>query len=205
MNETKLKYMKKTLSILILTLCITAGAFAQTSFGIKGGVQSNLLTLGDGDSKAAYLGTGAHLGFVADLSVSENFSVQPNLLFQMKSVKPNDDFSIKLYTVDLPINLLYKTNGFFVGGGPNLSFGLSAKSDDGTDEEDLYEDPDGADEAPLKRFEIGANLLMGYKFANGLTLSGHYTPGLSNILNNPSDDEKYNTRQFGISIGYMFK
>ncbi|RYY71420.1 MAG: PorT family protein [Chitinophagaceae bacterium] len=197
--------MKKSISILLLFFCITA-ANAQTSFGIKAGVQSNALRISDGDSKVAYLGTGAHLGFVADLSVSENFSVQPNLLFQMKSVKPSDDISLSLYTVDLPINFLYKSGGFFAGAGPNLSFGLSAKSkSDGDEDEDLYEDPEGDEEATLKRFEVGANVLMGYKFTNGLTLSAHYTPGLSNIVNNPSGDEKYNTRVFGLSLGYMFK
>ena len=204
--QTKLENMKKILSVLVLASFVTMLQAQTTSFGIKGGVQHNILRVTDGDTRAGLMGTGAHLGLVADLSFNENFSIQPNLLFQMKSVKPNDDATISLYTVDLPINFLYKTGGFFAGAGPNFSFGLSAKSkEDGEDDQDLYEDPDGDEEAPLKRLEMGANVLMGYRFANGVTLSGHYTPGLSNLLNNDPGDQKYNTRVFGFSIGYMFK
>lgn len=205
--QTKLTKMKKTLSLLLLIACFgVTQAQKKVGLGIKAGVQHNILRVTDGDTRAGIMGTGAHLGLVADMSVNENFSIQPNLLFQMKNVRQSDDASIALYTVDLPINFLYKTNGFFIGAGPNFSFGLSAKSkNDGSDDVDLYEDPDGDEDAPLKRFEAGANVLMGYRFGNGLTLSGNYTAGLSNLLNNDPGDQKYNTRVFGFSIGYMFK
>ncbi len=196
--------MKKTLSLILLTLTATV-IQAQTSFGIKGGIQQNILRISEGDSRAGFLGTGAHLGFIADHSVNENFSIQPNLLFQMKTVKPNDDGSLSLYTVDLPVNFLYKSGGFFVGAGPNFSLGLSAKSKfDGEESEDLYEDPDGPEEALLKRFEVGANILMGYRFTSGFTISGHYTPGLSSITTDESENGKINTRVFGLSLGFMF-
>lgn len=198
--------MKKTLSVLLLVAAITSAHAQTTSFGIKAGVQHNILRVTDGNTRAGLMGTGAHVGFITDLSFNENFSIQPNLLFNMKSVKQSDDGSISLYTVDLPVNFLYKTGGFFVGAGPNFSFGISAKSkQDGQEDQDLYEDPDGDAEAPLKRFEMGANVLMGYRFANNLTLSANYTPGFSNLLNNDPGDNKYNTRVFGFSIGYMFK
>lgn len=198
--------MKKTLSLLMLIAVVYTAGAQKTSFGIKGGVNHNILRVTDGNTKAAIMGVGAHVGLVTDFSFSDKFSIQPNLLFQMKTVRPNDDASISLYTVDLPVNFLYKNGGFFAGAGPNFSLGLSAKSkQDGQEDEDLYDDPDGPDDAPLRRFEMGANFLMGYRFANGLTLSGHYTPGISNLLDNDPGDNKYNTRVFGFSIGYMFK
>ncbi|RYD76951.1 MAG: PorT family protein [Sphingobacteriales bacterium] len=197
--------MKKTFSFLVL---MTTVLFlnAQVNFGIKGGVNHNILRAKSPSSKLAVMGTGAHLGLVMDYSVNEKFSIQPNLLFQMKTVRQNDDASFSLYAVEIPVNFLYKTGGFFAGAGPNFSYGISAKSkEDGEDDEDLYEDPDGPGDALLKRFEIGANFLMGYKFNSGFTLSAHYTPGISNILNDAPDDNIYNTRVFGLSIGYMFK
>ena len=57
----------------------------------------------------------------------------------------------------------------------------------------------------LKRFEIGANLTMGYQFKNNILISTNYTQGVGNISNiEESEFGKIRTRQIGISIGYMF-
>lgn len=198
--------MKKTLSLLMLIAVVSVVHAQSPTFGIKGGVNHNILRAKSPGAKLGIMGTGAHLGLVTDFSFSDNFSIQPNLLFQMKTVRQNDDESISMYAVEIPINFLYKTGGFFAGAGPNFSYGISAKAkEDGQDDEDFYEDPDGPADAFLKRFEIGANVLMGYRFTSGLTLSAHYTPGISNLLNDAPDKTFYNTRVFGLSIGYMFK
>lgn len=110
-----------------------------------------------------------------------------------------------MMAIDLPVNFLYRNNGFFAGLGPNFSYGLSAKQKNG-DADDLYKKyphEDGGESAVFKRFELGANLTMGYQFSNGLLISTQYSHGLSNIAGREASSQKYSTRILGLSVGYM--
>jgi len=116
-----------------------------------------------------------------------------------------------MLAIDLPVNFLYKTGGFFLGLGPNFSYGISAKanlSEEG--DEDWYKKQPvgegGEEKSMLKRFEIGANLTMGYQFKNNFLISTNYTQGINNISGYGMDEGgegKMHTRQVGISIGYI--
>jgi hypothetical protein len=199
----------KKIAILAMAVIATATSYAQvtTTFGIKAGVQNNLLvareTGGGSDERIAYTGLGFHIGGIADLKFSEHFSVQPQLLFASKGIKVSDETRIDLLNIDIPINLLYRNNGFFIGAGPSFSYGISGKiKEDGSDDEDVYEEVGG--ESFFKRFDFGVNTTLGYEFPGGLLLSANYTAGLSNLSNMDGTDGEYNHRAFGFSIGYLF-
>jgi hypothetical protein len=200
--------MKKIFILSVSLVTLSAVASAQTKFGIKAGIQSTSLNVKlEGDDEDANVNgssTGFVIGGVADIKFSENWSFQPQLLFAMKNGSILTESKTNIFTIDVPLNILYRQNGFFVGVGPNLSYGLSAKGKPygGGDEQDLYEE-EGGDDAVLKRFEFGVNGLMGYEFAGGFTLSVNFTPGLSNSLNE-SEEAKVNNRMFGLNFGYMF-
>ena len=203
--------------ILVLTSAlIITGAIAQaqkTTFGIKAGITSSSLNLSakETDTKIHVDGSkvGAIAGGVADISFSDNFSVQPNLLFVYKpgSLLFLGEGDVTTISVDVPINLLYHSNGFFIGAGPNFSYGISSKYkpyDDSDPTVDMYK-KDGDTEAPFKRFEFGVNGTMGYQFASGLTLATHFTRNFSNLSSQDlGSDAKFTTKQVGLSIGYMF-
>ena len=89
---------------------------------------------------------GARVGLVADFGISDNFSIQPGLLFVMKGVRYEQSFDIgdnnngaefeaqqklNLNYIQLPINFQYKTRedgtGFFVGAGPYFGYAISGK------------------------------------------------------------------------------
>ena len=204
--------MKKLLSVVVVFFLMSVIVKAQgITWGVKLGPQSNFLSIKqktNGEwTRALFSGIGMQAGGVADIGITNHFSIQPNLLFTMKGVNPSSESEITLYTIDLPVNFLYKNNGFFAGFGPNLSYGLSAKQEtDGAPDDDLYESNGPGDPAEFNRFEFGVNTLIGYQFKCGLTLNAHYTPGYSN-LNNDDDnatETRYNTRVFGFSVGYMF-
>lgn len=203
----------KKLITLTAALAITGTAlFAQkTSFGIIGGVQSNSVQLrADEDIAIDAPGTGFIIGGVVDLKLSNNFSIRPNLLLSYKSGKMYG-FAQGKYnamSIDVPINAVYHYNGFFIGAGPNISYGLSNKIkpfDDDDEDMDLYEEADGED-AVLKRFEIGVNAVMGYQFPNGFGIQTNFTRGLNNLINleDNEGDVKWNYRQFGLSFTYLF-
>lgn len=118
----------------------------------------------------------------------------------------NSELKIQTMAIDLPVNFLYKNNGFYAGLGPNFSYGLSSKTSGGDEDQDLYEkhpDEDEGDASFLKRFELGANLTMGYQFGNGLLISANYVQGLSNIAGSETGYNKYSTRLLGLSVGYI--
>lgn len=197
-----------------LALSCAAVKAQKASFGIKAGVQQNSLIAknesGDEWSRMTITGAGFHVGGLADLSLTKNISVQPAVLFNSKGTVISSDTKIKMYSIDVPVNFLYKTGGFFLGLGPNLSYGLSAKmTQEGEDDQDWYKkQPVGEgdeEKSMLKRFEVGANVTMGYQFKNNVLISTNYTQGLSNLAGYSEGElGKVRTRQVGISVGYIF-
>lgn len=201
--------MKKVITA-ALAVCLISNVSAQKfTYGIKGGINTNQLAISVEDreenetTKISAGKIGFQVGGVAELSLSDNFAIQPNLLFALKGGKfPASPYNINVYSIELPINLLYKTNGFFAGAGPNLGYGISGKVKVNNRTYDLF-DKDDAGEIPLKRFEVGANMIMGYQFPSGLNISSHYTVGLTNSYNGDEEsDNKVRHNVLGFSVGY---
>ena len=139
------------------------------------------------------------------------------------------DFSVnlkvepKLTYVELPLNFVYHANtaeeGFFVGLGPSISYGIGGKvkydfnlsgfsssgeSDvkfDGEKNEDQSSD-DVPEQVHFKAFELGANVLAGYRLSSGLFIQANYNHGFSNI--SPDEGTKVRNSYFGLGIGYFF-
>jgi hypothetical protein len=201
--------MKKLISIIIAVLFFTTILPAQKiKYGIKAGVTNNFLTFNNDDgSRSITHKAGFYAGAVANFQLSKHFALQPNLLFAMKGGKPLV-YKINMFYIDVPVNLLYTHNGFFIGAGPNFSYGVSGtiKWQNGQ-KFDIF-NQDEAMNYTLKRFEIGANCLMGYTFSNGIVLSGSFTPGLSNIYKGEAGDPQFDfvthNKSFGLALGYMF-
>lgn len=199
--------MKKQIILLTVVTLFSAATWAQeVTFGIKAGVQQSALAISDDEgTNASVTGIGLIAGGEADIMFSDNFSVRPNLLFSFKNTDGLGGGDVSMLAIEVPVNLLYRTEGFFVGLGPNFSYGLSAKSKPETgDDVDLYEEDPVSGNAALKRFEVGVNGLMGYHFPGGFTLSANYTTGLSDISGEDGGDTKINTRMVGLSVGYTF-
>jgi len=206
--------MKKTIIVMSALIfgCATVKA-QKVSFGVKAGVQQNTFTMryesDDEWQRNNITGAGFHVGGLADISLANHISVQPAVLFNSKSTVYSSEGKIKMNAIDVPINFLYKTSGFFVGLGPNLSYGISAKTKMGDETQNWYEKyPVGEgdeEKSMLKRFEIGANLTMGYQFKNNILVSTSYTQGVGNISGvTEGEFGKIRTRQIGLSIGYFF-
>lgn len=205
---------KQVITALFLSAVLTVQA-QSTRFGIKAGPNGNtfyLKTEGTGsDSRFSLTKPGFHVGGIADISFSSNFSIQPQLLLVNKGGKieqSGSETEFDFLTIDLPINFVYNHNGFFIGAGPNFSYGISAKGNaTGSPEVDLYEDDALGPDSRFKRFEIGANVMMGYRFPSGFMLGSNWTPGLSDIFEEASGGTgtgKANNSFFGFSIGYVF-
>jgi Outer membrane protein beta-barrel domain len=199
-------------------------ALAQSiNFGIKaGGNLSTLTESGDPYVTNNKNLTGFHAGVIADIEF-QRFSIQPGLFFIAKGATYpgkvvdnmghviNENLTIKLNYLQLPVNLLYKLHAApgvkaYFGAGPYLGYGLSASA--------VYPDLNGPigtysyrnisfGSAGYKNPDYGINFIAGLELKKRITIDLNYSLGLGNILR--SSDFEMKNRSLGLSVGYFFR
>lgn len=200
--------MKKFLLTAVLGMFALAG-FSQVKWDAKVGMSmTNLTGDMDGDMKIGY-----NVGVGMDYAFSEDWSLLSGLNFTGKGAK-DEGVKVKMNYVELPILAAYKfalgeNMKFVVNAGPYLAVGLGGKMTvDGEDggSVKLFSKEDGAEEALMKRFDLGI------QYGIGLEVGEHYLVNLTgqNGFINPLNDkvwgEELSTKNmaFSISVGYRF-
>src|SRR5687768_4209669 len=105
------------------------GASAQVQFGVKAG--ANLATLTGDDVEDVKSKIGFNAGVFAEIPVSEQFSVKPELVYSLQGAKSDGDgdAKINLSYINLPILAKYNiSEGFFAEAGPQIGFLTTAKA-----------------------------------------------------------------------------
>jgi hypothetical protein len=173
-------------------LAATAGiAHAQSpSFGIKAGASltniTGSYTTGGADFKNKF---GFHGGFVANLPISDIFSIQPELLYSMKGYKytGTDPYSAVTYTfkqtlhyIDVPVLARINAGGLFFEAGPQVGYLVAANSsiDDGRVPTRSYSGRDN-----LRKVDFGYAAGLGYQLPNGPGIGLRYNGGFKNVMN----------------------
>lgn len=184
--------------ILLTAFAVAAFGVAQAqeemSFGAKAGL--NIANLG-GDAETDGSLMGFHVGGVAEFPISENFSVQPEVLYSMQGAKYEflgEEADLKLSYINVPILAKYYImEGLSLEVGPQVGFLMSAKAED-EDVKDGY-----------KSIDFGLNGGVGYKTEMGLFFQARYYAGLSSI-NEEVDgmDYKETNNVISFSVGYKF-
>lgn len=138
--------MKNVVKVLVVVMfaAFAMQAQAQVKFGVKAGVNLNNIAQNFDDSdlemetkmRLAY-----HVGVVADLGISEMFSIQPGVLFSSKGYSvdleehlnlPNDAEvegynRISLNYVEIPVNAVIRISGLEIFAGPYVGIGIGGK------------------------------------------------------------------------------
>ena len=204
--------MLRTIICLAITTMFAAGLNAQTTFGIRAGLNFHNLNGRDSDDDK-YMGklrTAFHAGANVEFPVAEDFYLQPGILFSLKGAKENGaelPVNINISYIEIPVNFIYKpdlgTGRMLLGFGPYAAFGVDAKYKLGGMSEDIEF---GSDPGQLRRMDAGANLLVGYELANNFSFQLNAQLGLVNLENRgPGDsNSKLNNTGFGLSFGYRF-
>ncbi len=209
--------MKKLVVVLIIILCFIATASAQVRFGVKaGGNLSFLYTSGSnqGINADQYNGRfGYHFGGMLECSLSEMFSIQPELMYlnHGANLKKENSFGMKdgqitLNTLQLPINLKAKFNlgqsdsKLFVYGGPYVGYNMygkvAGKIDGVKVDNKLY-----TKDSNMKRFDYGFGIGVGIEMKKFvLTLGNQY--GANDISG--SEKGKMRAGHVSLSAGYFF-
>lgn len=184
---------------------------SKVKFGVKAGVNIASMTFKEGGiSISPESLTSFHFGGLVDYSISEKLSLQPALMLSGKGFKLETapiEASSNLMYLEIPVNVVYKLGGVYIGAGPYAAFGLSGKykyedasDSDNNDEADIKFGSN--DDSDFKRTDFGINLLAGYQLKNGVNFGVGYGLGLSNI--SPEDDVTAKNKVFSVSVGFSF-
>ncbi len=220
--------MKKVILSAAIVFAVV-GANAQNKIGIQAGTTFSTYNeeFPNNIERKSDSKFGFTIGAVADIDFGNSVSFRPELNFIQKggeqkySPTANSNFQeeLTLNYIQFSPNFIYNFSGttgkFFIGVGPELSFGLGGKSKSefvttgtvtttSTSETDVKFDSkkNTGGVRHLKTVDYGANALIGYKFNNGLMLSTGYTAGLNNLSN--EDNTSFKTGGFNVKIGYLF-
>lgn len=184
----------------MISLTVCSLHAQNVTFGAKAGV--NFATLNGDDAEDADGRTSFHIGATAEFSLSDTFSIQPELLYsgQGFTTKESDtDITGKMDYINLPIMAkFYVAEGLSLEVGPQIGFLLSAKAEgesDGTSASVDFKDE-------TKSVDFGANFGVGYKLDSGTNLGFRYNLGLTSVAEEDSDDLKNSVLQ--LSVGYNF-
>lgn len=191
--------MKKALLALMVLLGVGTVAHAQEPprFGLVGGLQSSSLR-----STVSTNGLfGVHIGGMAELSLTDNIVIRPQLLYSLKGGS-EDGLTVRLSYLELPVHAVYKTevgSGKLFGGlGPYLGFMVSGRVSDGVDSEALTIGDD------IKGFDAGLSLMGGYELTEQkLSVNLFYNTGFANLNPGSSSTTKTTNGTFGLSVAYF--
>lgn len=197
--------MKKV--FLSLGFCLTvAAAVAQSTptarrsgstFYFGGGPTFSRFT-GDGadDNTSVLVGAQVALGMVWQLS--NNFSIVPELNASMQGTKAKvvSDYTVRLWYLNLPVQLRYAfaNSGFFVETGPQIGLLLDAKriqNDQKTDADDA-----------VKETSINWNFGLGYNINKNIAINARIAPGLNDIAESPVVDQKQLTSSLRVLFSF---
>ncbi len=198
--------MKKTLCATVLLAVAATAAQAQSpSFGIKAGASlTNFADRGSFKNKLGFNG-----GFVANLPVSDVFSIQPELLYSMKGYKfsADDGFGTQvdgrktLHYIDVPVLARINAGGLFFEAGPQFGYLVAAKfAQDGS-----ANFPAGGYSVrrDYKALDFGYAAGLGYQLPAGPGIGLRYNGGIRKI-NESSGGQSVRNSAFQLYLTYMF-
>lgn len=203
--------MKKTIITLIAGVLIHAAYAQKTRLGFTGGSTfSNYQEKTDGQDDNGKSKIGMTAGLIANFPAGKNFMIQSGAHWVQKGTRDeegSDKISLTVNTIEVPVNFLYNSSGFFIGAGPSISFAVSGKwkLKYGGQVTTVKAKFGNSDDDHMKGFDFGANAVAGYQFPEGFLIMANFNQGLSNLIPGDADNSKLKSHYFGIRLGYVLK
>lgn len=199
--------MKKLL--LSLSTVIGTISFAQSADGAKFGIKAggNLSSFTGGDSKSKI---GFYAGAFVNVTLSEAFSIQPEVVYSQQGAKAKDNYDMGTYVVknmkqnlgyiNVPVMFQYNaTPEFYLEAGPEFGLLVNAQAK-GDINGQTYK---ASNKDTMESFNFGAGIGLGYKFTPNLGVNARYIAGITKILKNDFGDSSKNTN-FQLGVNYYF-
>lgn len=191
-------------------LIFSTGLSAQdkpVSFGFKAGTNLSNYRLG-GDMKGfkSKMSIGGSVGGFVKYDVSPNFALQSGIdvyyntsKLESKTDKASDKF--KSFGVEIPLYGIVQgelgSGKAFIGAGPYVGYGISAKSDG----VNLFKKNGGTRRPAMNRFDYGVGGIIGYDFDKNWQINASYKFGLADLHKAKGGSMK----NHGASIGIAYR
>jgi Outer membrane protein beta-barrel domain len=237
----KSDYMKRiylsTAACLLVATCQ-----AQILFGVQGSLQSSSISVtppassGGATDPSTFLKSaiGFRAGVMADIPITDQLSVRPQLLYSTKGYKIDfssllgglgglggllggvTEYKIGVNYLEIPVQAMYGLDAgagrVVLGAGPYVAYALNASANGVAAPFD-----DGA-----KRLDYGGMLSVGYELPTGISFSAYYSHGFTNLASTSTttttggstsgtpDPSSFTSggsvsnRAFGLTLGYFF-
>jgi hypothetical protein len=166
-------------------------------FGVKGGMNfSNFV----GTVEDQGIRSSIHLGLLAEIMVSDNFSIQPELLYSKQGATYTGQIPgfnrTKLDYILLPVEAKFKLiDKLSLEVGPQLGILMSSRLKTNTSNDKI----DG-----LKSIDFGINAGLQYQINNAAFVQGRYVLGLSDTRLSDNSNNRISNSVIQLSIGYLF-
>ncbi len=213
--------MKNIISFLIISFCVSSNLFSQVEFGIMAGPNfSNVRFIQDSDfddtgsNESQDYRLGVHAGFLLDVKLNNHFSIESNILYNLKGYDYTDQFTnengkVSLHCITLPIAMGYQIfPNTTLQLGPEISYLASSRIKIG----DINQD---ASNIYSKNFSLSALAGINYAITDHLELGIRYSHGITrmnkeNLITITDDngaalgviDLKTKSRTFQLSMRY---
>lgn len=178
--------MKKLFFAYVILFTVVVNA-QQAVLGAKAGVNFSTLY---GENVSGLEGrTGFHLGLVAELEVSEFFSIQPEILYSGLGASEGET-SLGLDYISVPFMAQYYIGQvLFLEAGPQISFNVVAQAESYGESKEIE---------GIELVEFAAALGAGLQLPAGVFVQARYVLGINEALEYPR--LKNNVLQ--LSVGY---
>lgn len=137
-------------------------------------------------------------GLQGDVYFSSALSFHPEVLYTLRyfDTTNDDDLNRDFSNLDVPLLVRYHAGGLFVEAGPQVSFPLTAKNEDG--------DNVKSEVNPVVLDYVAG---VGYLFGPGLSVGLRYDRGATSLFKSSTPllgDGHFKTNTFLLVVGYAF-
>lgn len=198
----------KRLSVILTCLLFLATLSAQVNFGVRGGVHLNDISYDEGEIETEGR-AGLVLGVFAEINLTDNFAVQPELAFMQKGytytlsgLAIDEEYRILTNYIDVPVLAKLKfgdQTGFYLQAGPQFGYAVAQSIEVGGEDRGV----ELTDNDNYNRGEITGVVGAGISIAS-FFVDARYNLGLTSLQENDLVfGDSYN-RGLTLSAGLKF-
>jgi len=221
---------KKFFLVLFIVVLTASYVQAQFTFGARAGLNLTNVSVKidgkklEGDIKPKYK-SGFQIGVVGEYGISDNFAIQPGILFATQGYKSGpseilmddvwmwESVTVNINYLQIPVNAQYKMDlgvcALLLQAGPYFGYAFGGKTKSGysirPDKEFSWEQKTdlefGNKEDQISPFDFGFGLGVGLQL-DAIQIGLRYQLGLKNLYN--IEKMTMNNRGFAITATYFF-
>ncbi|MBB1283989.1 PorT family protein [Flavisolibacter sp. BT320] len=190
----------KKISFLAFFVMVAFAMQAQIpGLGLKGGV--NLASWSNNGSSVNYQNrVGFNAGLFANINVSPNFAVQPEVVYSSQGTKysiGDQDHNLQMNYINIPVMLQAKVGGgLYAQAGPQVGILMDVKDKVDDIETGFFSKDD------FKSTDVSLGFGLGYSGVSPIGFDARYNLGLTNINEAGTNKIKNNVLQIGLTYKF---